>query len=328
MITKINDTRICMKNVLKLLGIIALTAIISGCARKTASQSEIGEIDTDGSLADASKILVDVSWVNESEYDPSSVHLFINNNNPKIKFTASVPLKDFRWVSIQHDEENEGFEVADVLFHINEFLPQKPLVVTFGEVGVYWTNAISYLDENGERKYFALWNNDYGPEDERYNGGLSLSEFTPLREDFLFTPIIIGQYRNTEDTDGSLILDIAEDSYKFNVNGVLYTGTYEVYYSYDTWYVSLPNIKWAHNWVESYNKAQITSDEELDNLDQDKMADKETYGVDLWIENNELVFQNYGNSMAPYEIFSGIGDKFVKLMPTDEQRQRYGMINQ
>ncbi|GBU29572.1 hypothetical protein R84B8_03145 [Treponema sp. R8-4-B8] len=312
-----------MKNTFKIFVIIALAAIIIGCTKKTASQSEIGGQSEANEQSEKSEIVIDASWADDSEYDPSSVHFFIDSNNPKIMFTTNVPVKDFIWVSLgtlldQNDEIL--YEITDVLYLIKDFLPKKPLVVTSGEMGVHWSNAISYLDENGQRKYFAVWNNDYEPEDERYNGGLSLSEFTPRWTeaiDNLFQPAIIGRYRNGEDTDGNIILDIAEDLYKFNVNGALYAGTYEVYYSANLWCVYLPDIKWAHNWIESYNNAQITSYEELDNLDQDKMTDKETYGVEFWMEDNELVFQNYGNSMAPYVIFDEVGDKFVRLRLID-----------
>ncbi|WP_461256198.1 hypothetical protein [Treponema sp. R80B11-R83G3] len=307
-----------MKNTFKILLIIALVTIINGCTKKTSSQPE----SETAIQSEASKIVMDASWADNSGYDSSSVYLFIDSDRPKIKFTTKIPVKDFIWVSLgtllgQNDEIL--YEVLDVSYLIKDFLPKKPLVVTSGEMGVHWSNAVSYLDENGQRKYFAVWNNDYGPEDERYNGGLSLSEFTPRWTETienLSQPSIIGQYRNEEDRYGNIILDIAEDSYKFNVNGTLYTGTYEVYYTNKIWYVYLPDIKWAHNWIESYNNAQITSYEELDNLDQDKMTDKETYGVELWMEDKVLVFQNEGNNMAPYVIFEGL-DKFVGLRLMD-----------
>ncbi|GBU28347.1 hypothetical protein R84B8_01905 [Treponema sp. R8-4-B8] len=188
-----------MKNKFKILKIIALLIIISGCTKKIASQSETGETDIDNSFADETEIVIDVAGVDESDYDPSSVHLFIPNSNyPRLKFTTNVPVRDFRWISISpvwDENDNIGWEVTDVLYLIEKFLPQKPLVVSWMEVGIFPNSGISYLDKNGERKYFMLMSNDYGgdPEEEGYDGGVSLSEFTPANEFFLSKPAIIGR---------------------------------------------------------------------------------------------------------------------------------------
>ncbi|WP_461256201.1 hypothetical protein [Treponema sp. R80B11-R83G3] len=311
-----------MKNTFKILVIIALVIIISGCTKKTASQSE-SETDLQSEVGE---IVIDFTGVDESDYAPSSVHLFIPNSEyPRLKFTTNVTVRDFSWLSISPvwDENDDiGWDVTDVLYLIDKFLPQKPFVVSWVEVGIFPNSGISYLDKNGERKYFMLMSNDYGgdPEEEGYDGGLSLSEFTPVSEFFLSKPAIIGQYRNEEDSDADLILDIAENSYKLNVKGALYTGTYEVTYSYETWYVYLPNIKWAHNWIRNFDGI---IDIDWDNIDWDKLTDEETYGIDLWIEEGEvLVFQNRGNPMAPYEIFDVIDEKFVRLIPINVQSQR------
>jgi hypothetical protein len=58
------------------------------------------------------------------------------------------------------------------------------------------------------------------------------------------------------------------------------------------WFVNLYGIKWA--WW-------------------DKKSFSRPSGVELWLEENELVFQNRGNPMAPYAIFDEIGDKFVSM---------------
>jgi hypothetical protein len=76
----------------------------------------------------------------------------------KIIFRTNVTVKDFKFIAIEPDDEAEGAEYTEtaVLYSLDELSPEKPLVVTWLEIGLMPHRGISFTDENGSEKYFYL----------------------------------------------------------------------------------------------------------------------------------------------------------------------------
>lgn len=227
----------------------------------------------------------------------------------RIAFIPNVPVKDFSWLRIGFDHDDHDtvvYEIAEVLYRVKELLPQKPLVVSWAEVGIMSAFGFSYRDANGQKKYFCGRTGNYGADPEEYDGpGFVITEIFPQKT-------LTGRYQFS-DAEAVCALDLAETSYALQVNDVTYTGPAAIDFGdigtgKDSWNVTLEGIRWAHNWIESFANGNP------DSIDPDTMTDKETYGVFLWLEDgNTLAFQNRGNPMAPYTIFDQIVSKYVKL---------------
>ena len=80
---------------------------------------------------------LDLSWFEEGDQ--------------RIAFTSNMLVRGFRFIELGYDD---GFYVENILIEQKELLPDRPLVVTWAERGE--TRGISFLDEAGEPKYFAL----------------------------------------------------------------------------------------------------------------------------------------------------------------------------
>jgi hypothetical protein len=282
----------------KLMKIMLLVMIIS-CNVKPALKG----IESD-------EVLIDVSYVDESFMKKYKTYdsFTYDDDWGRIAFISNVPVKDFSWLSLtlEFDDLDElVYGIGEELYSLEELHPQKPLVVSWTEVGIMSVFGFSYRDENGQKKYFVGRVGNYGEDPEEYDGpAFVVWQFFP-------TKIVTGQYQYTDD-ETTLILDLIETSYTLKINDVVYTGTAVIDFKNGNdsveWYVILEGIKWAHNWTENFSHG-------VPNLEPDKWADEETYGIDLWLEeDNELVFQNRGNPMSPYVIFDEVTEKFVRLI--------------
>jgi len=297
--------------------IMAIIFFIISCNKRLASNT-ISNSET----IKTGKVWVSFSYIDdESLKKYASYDSFIENEEHlKIAFTSNVTAKDFSWLAISFSDEgyNEGFQIMEELYSLNELNPQKPFVVSWQEVGIFPHRGFSYRDENWQKQYYALLSGNYGADPEEYDGpDLVVSQFFPMR-------IVTGKYEYTGD-EAVILLYLEETSYELQVNNTLYEGTAviefgkidseAVDYGKVQWYVTLDGVKWAHNWMENFTS--ITDYDALNDLDWDKLKDEETYGVYLWMEESEegreLVFQNHGNPMAPYVIFEELDDKFVRL---------------
>ncbi|MCL2182827.1 MAG: hypothetical protein FWB85_05085 [Chitinispirillia bacterium] len=90
----------------------------------------------------------------------------------KIAFIPDAPVKDFRWLSvaIEYDSDNkEIYELYEV-YRLDELHPQKPLVVSWVEVGIMSRFGFSYCDNGGQIKYFIGRVGNYGIDPDEYDG--------------------------------------------------------------------------------------------------------------------------------------------------------------
>ncbi|MDR2946302.1 MAG: ankyrin repeat domain-containing protein [Candidatus Adiutrix sp.] len=74
----------------------------------------------------------------------------------RIIFRANVAAKDFKFIAVEYDQEAGGIKPSEVLYSLDELLPEKPLVVTWMERGSFPHRGISFLDENNATRYFHL----------------------------------------------------------------------------------------------------------------------------------------------------------------------------
>jgi hypothetical protein len=289
----------------KLIKIILLIEVIVFITISCSKKSALENIETD-------EILISVSYADESFFEKYMAYdSFIEHEDygHKIAFIPNVPVKDFSWLLVGYkydddldfvydDDGGHVYVVEEELYRLEELHPQKPLVVSWVEVGIISVFGFSYRDKDGEKKYFVGQVGNYGGDPEEYDGpDFKIWQFFPQK-------IVIGRYQYTQELpndEATFILDITETSYTLKINDIVYKGTAVIDFGdigaeKHSWYVTLEGIKWAQWDRESFS---------------------EPSGVFLWLEEgNELVFQNMGNPMAAYTIFSEIDDKWVRLTNT------------
>jgi len=294
------------------LALLVFILAVTGCSGKISAGENAREAGQAQELG-TGEVWVSFSYIDDASLKKyASYDSFIENEEHlKIAFTSNVPVKDFSWLAIAFSDEgyDEGFKIEEELYSLKELNPQKPFVVTWQEIGIFPHRGFSYRGENGQKRYYALMSGNYGADPEEYDGpDLVVSQFFPMR-------IVTGKYEYTPDDANLLLYLDTEASYALYVNDDFHEGTAVIEFENGRWFVTLDNIKWAHNWMKNF--ASITDYGALGDLDWDEMTDEETYGVILWMEEGEdgkeLVFQNHGNPMAPYVIFDELGDKFIRL---------------
>ena len=152
--------------------ITVIVFIIISCDKKPAlTNRETGEI-----LIEIDEVLIDVSYVDESFFENYDTYdSFIKDEDWSwIAFTSNVPVKDFSWLSISldFDEDRDEFVygIDEVLYSLKELHPQKPLVVSWTEVGMMSVFGFSYRDKDGQKKYFVGRVGNYGDDPEEYDG--------------------------------------------------------------------------------------------------------------------------------------------------------------
>ncbi|NLL37724.1 MAG: hypothetical protein GX256_09425 [Fretibacterium sp.] len=78
----------------------------------------------------------------------------------KVVFSANVVVKDFKYFETTITEvDKDGKEVFDVikeLYSADELSPERPLVIRMSFPGSMPSRGISYVDENGTTRYFAV----------------------------------------------------------------------------------------------------------------------------------------------------------------------------
>jgi len=267
--------------------------------------------DTENSPA-SDKIWVSYELIGPSELKKYKSYDYYGENDTwqMIAFSTKTPVKDFSWLGVQvtgddYIWEKTRFELVEVLFTTELLLPEKPFIVSWQPLGIMSVSGISYRDETGKMIYYAIQEGNYGEDPETYDGpALLVYEMFPQRA-------VTGRYiymQNLEG-DGSMTLDLSESSYTLKVNDKVYSGVANIEFGKNyggeyTWFVELEGIKWDHDWSESFAHG-IPPD--------DKWVDKDTYGIHMWLDVDELCFQNSGNPMSPYSIFDVINSKFARL---------------
>lgn len=152
--------------------IIVIAFIIISCSKKPALKS----IEADEILIENGEVLIDISYADEDFFKKyTDYDSFIENEEyaHKIAFIPNVPVKDFSWlsISIDYDDNDEiVWDIGEELYSLKELHPQKPLVVSWVEVGIMSVFGFSYRDKDGQKKYFMGGVGNYGGDPEEYDG--------------------------------------------------------------------------------------------------------------------------------------------------------------
>jgi len=297
---KIHSTPLITSILTKTLAIILICAMsFTTCGSKTNTAN------------DTKKAWVSFDFVNDDDLKKYKTYeSYIENKDyPKIAFTTTTPVKDFSWLAIQiasnDDWETTYYEIVEELYSTELLLPDKPFVTTWMTVGIMSASCYSYRDETGKKVYFAMQEGNYGDDPDEYEGpAFIVFEIFPQRA-------VTGKYEYMQDfdDDNTMTLYLAENSYTLEVNDKVYTGTATIEFEKfsdgeQRWSVFLDGIKWDHDWSDSFLNG-IPPD--------DQWVDKDTYGLYMWLDADELTFQNSGNPMSPYSVFDEIPGKFVRL---------------
>ena len=169
---------------LLLLLITTLSMLIAGCANQSlpdknipaptnsdvsvSTESEPTAADvsviTDSALPDTDvfepeELIVSVDCAtNEliNKYD--AVEEFDEAGDQKIILTTNLAVKNFRFIEIGYQEEDGSIKFFEnkALFSLDEFLPNKPFVVTWMEQGAIPHRGVAFDDENGATRHFYL----------------------------------------------------------------------------------------------------------------------------------------------------------------------------
>jgi hypothetical protein len=162
----------------KLIKIVLLITVIVfiSCCKNHAPKN----INTD-------EVIIEVSYADESFLKKYKTYdSFINDDDlVRIAFTSNIPVKDFSWlyITIEFDEYTDEFvyDVGEELYTLEELHPQKPLVVSWTEVGMMSCFGFSYR-EDGQKKYFIGRVGNYGADPEEYDGPAFLvGQFFPKK---------------------------------------------------------------------------------------------------------------------------------------------------
>jgi len=130
---------------------------------------------------------------------------------------------------------------------------------------------------------------------------------TDLRsESTAFPQCVEGRWMNTEDENCNMFLTLANTTegwtFYLQVREKFYEGNVTFSDNENGKYVVLQGIPWV-KYI-----GQLEED-----ADPDEIEGTPTFGIDLRWEDDELVFQNYGNSMNYYQVLE-CGDKYVTFV--------------
>ena len=94
-----------------------------------------------------------------SRYDSYIDESFDYEYSAKIIFTTNTAVRDFKYVEVNCEFKEDStfvFSVGEILYSVDELLPEKPLVVSAFLPETIPTNGIVYTDENGEQRCFSI----------------------------------------------------------------------------------------------------------------------------------------------------------------------------
>jgi len=125
-------------------------------------------IETDEVLIDG-RVAWSVVFATEvllSEYD-LYVEFLDNEVGNRIAILPYIVMYDFRWIEVGNimidGVFGTQFYERSVLYSVDNLLPSIPFVVTHRELGILPHRGISFVDESGERRYFAIMRNQAEP---------------------------------------------------------------------------------------------------------------------------------------------------------------------
>ena len=161
-----------MKQIRSLLLLITiLSLLIAGCANPslpdknipTPTNSDVSVSNeskpTDADVSEPEELIVSVDYATDElikKYD--AVEEFEEEGFQKIIFTTNLAVKNFRFIEISYKEEDGtiNFFENKVLHSLDEFLPEKPFVVTWMEQGAIPHRGVAFDDESGTTRYYYL----------------------------------------------------------------------------------------------------------------------------------------------------------------------------
>ncbi len=92
-----------------------------------------------------------------SEYD--SFHEYTaDEDSLKLIIWTDTKIKDFAFIAVGYVETGDEISLCagDTLFSVDELLPEKPFVVEMTAPEVLPPYGISFMDENGVKRYFSI----------------------------------------------------------------------------------------------------------------------------------------------------------------------------
>ena len=96
---------------------------------------------------------------NDTEWPPLQLSIALTPDNAVI-IKTNRPLHDFAWVQLEHDFVDDEFVFMPSDIHIGtvaELLPDETFVINnFMDYGTMPTNAVTFTDQYGARRYFAF----------------------------------------------------------------------------------------------------------------------------------------------------------------------------
>jgi len=90
----------------------------------------------------------------------ASFHEYIDNKDgDTLIIRTDTAIKDFAFISVKYDDTGDKVSLlaGDTLFSVDELSPQKPFVVKMLDPGgVLPAYGISFVDENGVKRYYSI----------------------------------------------------------------------------------------------------------------------------------------------------------------------------
>ena len=113
----------------------------------------------DSDVSEPEELIISVEYATDeliNKYD--AVEEFEEAGFQKIIFTTNLAVKNFRFIEISSREEdgNIKFYESKVLYSLDEFVPEKPFVVTWMEQGAIPHRGVALDDESGTTRHFYL----------------------------------------------------------------------------------------------------------------------------------------------------------------------------
>lgn len=123
---------------------------------------------------------IHAQWAEEVLTNLSDYEQFIlgmDEDLPLVYFSTEQTVKDFKLLSLTlesiDDDGNINF-TAEETYKLETMTPEQPLLARMELMGAIPNNGISYVDANGNTRYFTV-------EVSGYDGSLLMTEFVPQR---------------------------------------------------------------------------------------------------------------------------------------------------
>ena len=130
--------------------ILGILAVQPAAARAGGAGSASGSLPVTVELATASLLHRYVLYT-----------LFVEDDriSQRIMFRAKTAVNGFNWIAVGYTEDDMRPYAKAVLHSAGNFSPEHPFVAAWTDAGTFPHRGISYIDENGRRRYFTLSEN-------------------------------------------------------------------------------------------------------------------------------------------------------------------------